>query len=99
MGPTPRPGRQRGVTGWAGRGPRGGRQVEAGASGAELVAGRYRCERGGADTLLVHGDELCQNDLPYQRAKRWLRHPLTRWVARRLPVALAAASASLASRI
>lgn len=59
------------------------------ASGAELVAGGYRLELGGVDTLLVHGDELCQNDLPYQRAKRWLRHPLTRWVARRLPVALA----------
>ena len=59
------------------------------ASGAELVTGGYRLELGGVDTLLVHGDELCQNDLPYQRAKRWLRHPLTRWLARRLPVALA----------
>src|SRR5690606_11006058 len=51
------------------------------ATGAELVAGGYRLLLGGVDTLLVHGDELCQNDLPYQRAKRWLRHPLTRWLA------------------
>lgn len=61
----------------------------AAASGAELVHGGYRAELGGVDTLLLHGDELCQNDLPYQRAKRWLRHPLTRGVARRLPLALA----------
>ena len=59
------------------------------ASGAELVMGGYRLQLGGVDTLLVHGDELCQNDLPYQRAKRWLRHPLTRFLARRMPVTLA----------
>jgi UDP-2,3-diacylglucosamine hydrolase len=59
------------------------------ASQAELVVGGYRLQLGCVDTLLVHGDELCQNDLPYQRAKRWLRHPLTRWLARRLPLGLA----------
>jgi len=44
---------------------------------------------GEVDTLLLHGDELCQNDRPYQRAKRWLRAPVARWLARRLPVAVA----------
>jgi UDP-2,3-diacylglucosamine hydrolase len=68
------------------------------ASGAELVAGGYRLQLGGVDTLLVHGDELCQNDLPYQRAKRWLRHGLTRWIARRLPVWLARRAAEKARR-
>jgi UDP-2,3-diacylglucosamine hydrolase len=38
---------------------------------------------------LLHGDELCQRDLPYQRAKRILRHPLTRGIARRLPLGVA----------
>lgn len=61
----------------------------AAASGAVVVAGGLRGVLGGVDTLLLHGDELCQNDLPYQRAKRWLRHPLTRALARSLPVALA----------
>lgn len=61
----------------------------AAASGAVVVAGGLRGAIGGVDTLLLHGDELCQNDLPYQRAKRWLRHPLTRALARSLPVALA----------
>jgi UDP-2,3-diacylglucosamine hydrolase len=68
------------------------------ATGAELVAGGYRLSLGGVDTLLVHGDELCQNDLPYQRAKRWLRRPLTRWLARRLPVTLARYAAEKARK-
>ncbi|MFT4512788.1 MAG: UDP-2,3-diacylglucosamine hydrolase [Planctomycetota bacterium] len=68
------------------------------ASRAELVTGGYRLLLGGVDTLLVHGDELCQNDLPYQRAKRWLRHPITRWIARRLPVSLARRAAEKARR-
>lgn len=56
------------------------------ASRVQLAAGGLRVRLGGRDTVLLHGDELCQNDLPYQRAKRWLRHPLTRWVARHLPL-------------
>lgn len=61
----------------------------AAASGARLVAGGLRGPLAGVDTVLLHGDELCQNDLPYQRAKRWLRHPVTRTLARHLPVRLA----------
>ncbi len=37
------------------------------ASGARVVAGGLRGRLGGVDTLLLHGDELCRNDLPYQR--------------------------------
>ena len=58
-------------------------------SRALLVPGGIRLALGGVDTLLLHGDELCLNDLPYQRSKRVLRHPVTRAVARNLPVALA----------
>lgn len=58
------------------------------ASRARIVAGGLHGRLAGTDTVLVHGDELCRNDLPYQRAKRWLRHPLTRGVARHLPVRL-----------
>ena len=72
-----------------------GREFVA-ASGVELVHGGYRASIGGVDTLLLHGDELCQNDLPYQRAKRWLRHPWTRGVARRLPLSLARRAAARA---
>ena len=72
-----------------------GPEFEA-ASGARLSAGGLRVRLAGADTLLLHGDELCVNDLPYQRAKRWLRHPVTRWVARHLPLRLALAAAERA---
>lgn len=59
------------------------------ASGVRLVHGGYRARLGGLDTLLLHGDELCQNDLPYQRARRWLRSAPVRLLARRLPLRLA----------
>lgn len=68
------------------------------AAGVQLAAGGLLVRLGGQPTLLVHGDELCQNDVPYQRAKRWLRHPLTRWVARRLPLRQALAVAERARR-
>lgn len=70
----------------------------AAASGARIVAGGLRGRLGGTDTLLLHGDELCQNDLPYQRAKRWLRQPATRAVARMLPLRLALHVAAKARR-
>jgi UDP-2,3-diacylglucosamine hydrolase len=59
------------------------------ASGARVMRGGVRVELGGVPTLLLHGDELCVNDLPYQRAKRWLRSAPVRWLARVLPLALA----------
>lgn len=68
----------------------------AAASRARLVAGGLRAELGGVDTLLLHGDELCQADLPYQRAKRWLRSAPVRWLARNLPVRVALAAAARA---
>jgi len=68
------------------------------ASGVELVHGGYRAALGGVDTLLLHGDELCQNDLPYQRAKRWLRSAPVRGFARMLPLSLARRAAERARR-
>jgi UDP-2,3-diacylglucosamine hydrolase len=68
------------------------------ASGARVVAGGLRGLLAGRDTLLLHGDELCVADLPYQRAKRWLRHPVTRSVLRALPLRLALAAAARARR-
>ncbi len=68
------------------------------ASRVQLSRGGLRGLLGGVDTLLLHGDELCQNDLPYQRAKRWLRQPWLRWLARHLPLRLAFAVAEKARR-
>ncbi|MBL8754202.1 MAG: UDP-2,3-diacylglucosamine diphosphatase [Planctomycetes bacterium] len=58
-------------------------------SRARVVAGGVKVVLGGVPTLLLHGDELCVNDLPYQRAKRWLRSAPVRWLARSLPLAVA----------
>ncbi|MEO6593570.1 MAG: hypothetical protein ABIP94_02320 [Planctomycetota bacterium] len=73
-------------------------QEFAAASRARVIAGGLRGRLAGADTLMLHGDELCWNDAPYQRAKRWLRHPATRWLASRLPLRLALKAAERARR-
>lgn len=64
----------------------------------QLHHGGMRLRLGGVDTLLLHGDELCLNDLPYQRAKRWLRSSTVRFVARRLPLRMALRAAARARR-
>ena len=63
------------------------------ATGCVLVPGGIRTVLGGAKALLLHGDELCVRDLPYQRAKAWLRRPFVKAFARSLPLALAEAAA------
>lgn len=68
------------------------------ATGAAVVPGGIRTVLGGRRTLLLHGDELCQADLPYQRAKRWLRRPLLKAIARRLPLSAALWVAARARR-
>ena len=35
--------------------------------------------------LLIHGDELCTDDVEYQRYKKWIRHPLILGILKRLP--------------
>lgn len=58
-------------------------------AGCRVVAGGLRIELDGQPGLLLHGDELCQRDLPYQRAKKFLRHPMTKALLRRLPLGFA----------
>ncbi|MEY3160224.1 MAG: hypothetical protein RIT25_215 [Planctomycetota bacterium] len=67
-------------------------------SGAKLVHGGLTCRLAGRRALLLHGDELCTRDEPYQRAKRWLRHPATRLLARQLPLRAALWAAGRARR-
>ncbi len=57
--------------------------------GVRVVAGGLRFRLGEREGIALHGDELCLNDHPYQRSKRWLRHPITRFVLRHLPLAVA----------
>ncbi len=60
-----------------------------GAASCRVVPGGIWIRLGDRRCLLLHGDELCQRDVPYQRAKRLLRNPLTRSVLRHLPLKLA----------
>ncbi|MDY7026361.1 MAG: UDP-2,3-diacylglucosamine diphosphatase [Pseudomonadota bacterium] len=39
----------------------------------------------GTPTLLLHGDSLCTLDEGYQKLRRFLRHPITLWLASALP--------------
>lgn len=41
----------------------------------------------GEPVLLMHGDSLCTQDLAYMKLRRWLRHPLTLFILRHLPLA------------
>ncbi len=38
-----------------------------------------------AQILLIHGDELCIEDVDYQRYKKWIRHPFVLALLKRLP--------------
>lgn len=55
-------------------------------SGAFVVDGGLLIRAAGAETLLIlHGDELCTNDLAYQKSKRVLRNAALRGLMHRLP--------------
>ncbi len=42
-------------------------------------------EHFGERTLISHGDLLCTNDRSYQRFRRIIQHPITRWLFLKLP--------------
>ena len=51
---------------------------------SRVVPGGLRIHLDGVPCLLLHGDELCLNDVPYQRSKRILRSWTFRFVAGKL---------------
>jgi len=55
-------------------------------TGVRVVAGGLFFRLGERRCLALHGDELCLNDLPYQRSKKVLRHGVTRAILRNLPL-------------
>jgi UDP-2,3-diacylglucosamine hydrolase len=44
------------------------------AAGATLLPEQIVVDLQGTPTLLLHGDELCTDDVAYQRFRRWARH-------------------------
>lgn len=57
-------------------------------SGCQLISDPYLIQLNGKPTLLTHGDTLCSEDHNYQRYRRWIRNPLSRWILRHLPQSL-----------
>lgn len=57
------------------------------AAGCTLLGDPCRVDFFGQPVLLMHGDSLCTRDKAYMRLRRYLRHPLTLWVLRHLPLA------------
>jgi UDP-2,3-diacylglucosamine hydrolase len=57
-------------------------------TGAQLLGDHELIEIDGLRLLLLHGDTLCTDDEAYQRFRRRVRHPATRFVLLHLPLAL-----------
>ena len=53
-------------------------------TGATLLEDGAVVEVNGERVLLMHGDALCTDDVSYQRLRRIVRHPIVRWVLRRM---------------
>ena len=68
------------------------------ATGARVVNGGLALRLDDRPTLLLHGDELCTNDEPYQRSKRWLRSHSVRAICRMLTERAADRVAAIARR-
>ena len=56
-------------------------------AGCRLLPDRHIADFHGQRVLLMHGDTLCTRDEGYQKLRRILRHPLTLFVLRHLPLA------------
>lgn len=82
---------------------RGNRDFMLGERFAQRVGGTLLSEQtlldlGGTRTLLSHGDELCTDDVDYQRYRRWIRDPVRQRRLERLPYALRRAIAAFLRR-
>jgi len=56
------------------------------AAGCTLLSDPCVIDLDGENVLLMHGDLLCTRDEHYLKLRRVLRHPLTLWTLRHLPV-------------
>lgn len=56
------------------------------ASGCQRMADPSLVTMGKESVLLMHGDLLCTDDIPYQRFRRRVRHPIIKWLFLRRPL-------------
>jgi UDP-2,3-diacylglucosamine hydrolase len=55
-------------------------------TGATMLADEHLVEYRDQTALLMHGDTLCTDDIDYIRFRRKIRHPVTMWLLRLLPL-------------
>ena len=53
-------------------------------SGTQIIRDPYTIELDGGPLLLTHGDQLCTEDISYQRYRAWIRHPVITCLLRHL---------------
>ena len=54
-------------------------------TGAKIIYGPYLLETNSKQYVLVHGDELCTDDIGYQRLKLVLQNPIIKLLFQKLP--------------
>jgi len=54
-------------------------------TGAKIIYGPYLLETNSKQYVLVHGDELCTDDIGYQRLKLVLQNPIIKFLFQKLP--------------
>ena len=57
-------------------------------TGASLLADLSVIDLDGKPVLIAHGDVLCTRDVKYQRFRKFMEHPATRWIFLHLPYSL-----------
>lgn len=55
-------------------------------SGCSLLSDPTCLDLYGTEVLLMHGDSLCTHDKSYQRFRKIIRHPMTKWILAHLPI-------------
>ena len=54
--------------------------------GCKLLSDTFLIDLYGTNTLLLHGDTLCIDDIAYQRYRRWARNKFIQWCFLKLPI-------------
>ena len=55
-------------------------------AGCQLIPDPYRIQVQDTPIVLTHGDILCTRDIPYQKMRKKLRNPVSRWCLDYLPL-------------
>lgn len=58
------------------------------ATGSRLIVDPHLLSLANQTILLMHGDTLCTDDLNYQKWRRFITHPLIKWIYAKIPLGL-----------